>query len=83
MAYVEGTNKPVLWVSGIGAGPSLWYFAHATDAHTAIDESGYFTDGAKYGMKANDVVIVLDIDSATGTVHRVSSATTIDAATLA
>ena len=83
MAYTEGTNRPVLLVPGVGAGPSLWYYAHATDAHTAIDESGYFTDGAKFGLKANDVMIVMDIDTATVTIHRVSSATTIDPATLA
>jgi hypothetical protein len=83
MAYVAGTNKPVLMASGIGSGPSLWYFAHATDAHTAIDATDYFSDGATYGLKANDVMIVLDIDTATMTLHHVLNATTITAATLA
>jgi hypothetical protein len=70
-------------VPGIGGGPSLWYYSHATDAHGDIDAAGYFSDGATFGMKANDVMIVMDIDTATVTIHRVSSATTIDAATLA
>lgn len=83
MAYVPGTNKPILWIPAIGAGPALWYYAHATDAHTAIDEVDYFSDGAKYGLKANDVMIVLDIDTATCTMHIVLNATTIGAATLA
>jgi hypothetical protein len=68
-------------VPGIGGGPSLWYYSHATDAHGAIDAAGYFSDGATFGLKANDVMIVVDIDTATATIHRVSSATTIDAAT--
>lgn len=83
MAYVAGTNKPILLVPPIGGGPALWYFAHATDPHTDIDESGYFSDGATYGLKANDVMIVIDIDTATCTIHRVTNATTIGAATLA
>lgn len=83
MAYVPGTDKPILLVPGVGSGPSLWYYAHATDAHTAIDETDYFTDGAKFGLKANDIMIVADVDTATCTIHLVESATTINAATLA
>jgi hypothetical protein len=83
MAYVAGTNAPILLVPGMSGGPNLWYFAHATDPHTDIDASAYFSDGAKFGLKANDVMIVIDIDTATCTIHRVSSATTIDPATLA
>lgn len=83
MAYTAGTNYPQLIVPGVGGSPNLWYYAHATDPHTDVDASGYFTDGAKFGLKANDVMIVVDIDTATCTIHRVSSATTIDAATLA
>lgn len=82
MAYVAGTNKPVLLIPGVGAGPALWYFAHATDPHTDIDAAGYFSDGATYGLKANDVMIVLDIDTATCTIHSVVNDTTINVATL-
>jgi hypothetical protein len=82
MAYVPGTNKPILLVPSIGEGPALWYYAHPTDPHTDVDAPGYFSDGAAYGLKANDVMIVVDIDTATCTMHRVSSATTIGAATL-
>lgn len=83
MAYVAGTNKPILWIPGVGAGPALWYYAHASDPHTAIDEVGYFSDGASYGLKANDIMIVTDIDTATTTIHGVLNATTISPATLA
>jgi hypothetical protein len=83
MAYVPGTDKPFLMVPGVGGGPSLWYFRHATDAHGSIDAEGYFTDGASYGLKANDIMIVIDVDTATCTLHHVLSATTIAAATLA
>jgi hypothetical protein len=83
MAYVPLTNKPLVLVPGSASTPTLWYYAHATDPHTDVDAAGYFTDGANYGLKANDVMIVVDIDTATCTIHRVSSATTIDPATLA
>lgn len=82
MAYVEGTNAPILLVPGTSGGPNVWYFAHATDAHTDIDAASYFSDGAKFGLKANDVMIVIDIDTSTCTIHRVKSATTIEVATL-
>jgi hypothetical protein len=82
MAYVAGTNRPILMIPAIGAGPALWYYRHATDPHTDIDAAGYFSDGATFGMKANDVMIVIDTDTATCTIHIVLNATTIGAATL-
>lgn len=69
-------------VPRIGSGPALWYYS-STDAHTDVDAAGYFTDGATFGLTANDVMIVVDTDSATTTIHGVASATTINAATLA
>ena len=68
----------------IGGGPALWIYSN-TDAHTAVDESGYFSDGEARGMKVNDVVIVVDTDTSTCTVHMVSAVSTsatIAAATL-
>jgi len=82
MAYVAGTNAPILLVTGVSGGPNVWYFAHATDPHTDIDAAGYFSDGATFGLKANDIMFVIDIDTATCTIHHVLNATTIGAATL-
>jgi hypothetical protein len=66
----------------MGAGPAVWYYS-TTDAHTDVDAAGYFTDGANKGLVANDVMIVVDTDTATCTIHQVASATAISAATLA
>jgi len=70
-------------VPAIGSGPALWQYRHATDPHTDIDAAGYFSDGATYGLKANDMMFVVDTDTATCTIHLVLNATTIGAATLA
>lgn len=83
MAYVPGTDIPTVLVPRIGGGPAVWYFKHATDPHTDIDAAGYFTDGATYGLAANDIMFVIDVDTATCTLHHVLNATTISAATLA
>lgn len=75
MSYSNAGLK--LMVPGVSGGPSLWYYS-TTDAHTDVDAAGYFTDGADFGLKAGDVMFVDDTDTATLTVHGVSSATTID-----
>jgi hypothetical protein len=69
-----------LMIPRIGSGPALFFY-HTTDAHTDVDADNYFTDGADMGMKVNDVVIVVDTDTNTCTVHMVStvSASTKDA----
>jgi hypothetical protein len=71
-----------LIAQGVGGGPSVFIYTSA-DAHTDVDASGYFSDGAKFGLKANDVVIVIDTNTPTTTIHSASSATTIRSATLA
>jgi hypothetical protein len=38
--------------------------------------------GATFGLKANEVTLVVDTETKTATIHKVSSATTIVAATL-
>lgn len=83
MAYVAGTNRPICMVPRVGGGPAWWHYSHATDPHTDIDAAGYFSDGATYGLRAGDVMIVNDVDTATTTLHVVLNATTIGAATLA
>lgn len=86
MAYSASGLR--LMIPRIGSGPALFMY-HTTDAHTDVDAAGYFTDGADMGLKVNDVVIVVDTDSSTCTIHMVSTvnATTKDvtvaAATLA
>ena len=86
MAYDPGSgadkDKPICIVERIGSGPATWYYKHATDPHTDIDAAGYFTDGASYGLTANDIMFVIDVDTATCTLHHVLNATTIGAATL-
>lgn len=82
MAYAASGLRCIS--QGVGAAPSLWTY-HTTDAHTDVDAAAYFTDAAIYGMKAHDIVIVVDTDSTTCTIHAVNTTTitTINAATLA
>lgn len=80
MAYAT-TNPPQALVPGMGGAPTLWIYKSA-DIHTDVDVAGYFTNGAALGMKAHDVMIVIDTGNGV-TIHRVSSATTIAAAVLA
>lgn len=69
------------------AGSNAVFVYQSADAHTDVDAAGYFTDGVSFGMKVNDVVIVIDTNTPTTTVHRVASvsgaAATISSATLA
>lgn len=80
MAYTTATMNCI--VPSVGGAPALWTYTN-TDAHTDVDAAGYFTDGANKGLKANDIVIVVDTDTSTCTIHMASSATTIAVATLA
>lgn len=83
MSYA--TSGLILLVPGVSSGPSVWYYK-SNDAHTDVDASGYFTDATDRGIKDNDIVIVVDEDTATTTIHHVSGvssgAATIAAATL-
>lgn len=69
-------------VPGTSGGPAIWVYTSA-DAHTDVDGTAYFSDGASFGLKANDIVIVVDTNVPTCTIHRASSATTLTPATLA
>lgn len=84
MAYSAAGVK--LLVPGMGAGPALWYYK-TDDAHTAVDEASYFTTAGDLGMKDNDIVLVIDEDTGTTTLHHVTGVTagvgTISSATLA
>jgi hypothetical protein len=59
-------------VPRIGNGPAIWYYSNV-DAHTDVDAVGYFTDGNERGLRLNDIMFVVDTDTATLTIHRVLS----------
>ncbi len=74
MAYTPANLSLVIGTVG-GVGSQVWsYFS--TDAGSAVDASGYITDGGKRGMRKGDMVIVTDTDAATDnivTIHGVDS----------
>jgi len=80
MAY-EVTNPPVCLVPGVGGHPSLWVYKD-TDAHATVSGADYFTNGAALGLKTNDVMIVVDTDTYTCTIHHMLTATDLSDATL-
>lgn len=66
MSYAASGLK--LLVPGMGAGPALWYYI-TNDAHTDVDAAGYFSGATDRGLKDNDLVVVVDEDTATTTIH--------------
>ncbi len=66
-------------VPGLGAGPAIWLYTTA-DAHAAVDAAGYFSDGATFGLAANDVMFVIDTNVPMVSVHHVLNATSISSA---
>lgn len=76
MAYAT-SNPPVMLASAVGKpGLRLWFYSSA-DAVTLVRVDGYFTNGWTLGMRAGDLVIVLDNDASpiTGSLCWVTSAT--------
>jgi len=61
MAY-ETSNPPFLIAKGVGGGRGVWMYVDA-DAITDVRVSGYFTNGSSLGLKANDIMIVVDSDA--------------------
>lgn len=85
MAFAASGLK--LLVPGVGGGPQVWYYK-SDDAHTDVDATDYFALMNTYGMRDNDIVLVVDEDTGTTTLHHVSAVdsdgnVTIAAATLA
>lgn len=81
MAYAV-TLPPALIAQSVGASPALWLYA-SEDIHTAVDETGYFTNGNALGMRVNDVVIVIKTTATIGaTLHVVTTSTAGGAATV-
>lgn len=61
MAY-STSNPPALIAQGIGGANKVWAYS-STDAGTAADAAGYFTNGVALGMKTGDGIIVVDNDA--------------------
>lgn len=81
MAY-SSTNPPQLITQPYGdAGPGLWSYK-STDAIATVCGAGYVSDGLTRGMKAGDVVFVLNTNSTLGSLAYVSAVSTAGAATL-
>jgi hypothetical protein len=59
-------------VPGVGSGNAIFVYQSA-EAHGDVDAIDFFTDGVQYGMKAQDIVIVIDTATPTITLHRVSA----------
>ena len=72
MAYVT-TNPPKLIAQGINEG-RIWKYDSA-DALTLVRVAGYFTDGYDLGLRAGDMVIVTDTDTAATSLSFVNAAT--------
>ena len=61
MAYAT-TNPPVLLNDTLGGTFRLWAYK-STDAAAAVRVSGYFTNGYDLGMRAGDLVMIVDTDA--------------------
>lgn len=55
------TTLPTLLHQAIN-GKRVWLY-ESTDAAATVDDSAYFTNGYKAGMRKGDLVFVLDTDS--------------------
>lgn len=61
MAY-STSNPPQLVGQPIAGAGKIWRYS-STDAVTAVRVSGYITNGWELGMRAGDLVYVLDNDA--------------------
>lgn len=59
MAY-STSNPPRLLSQSVGAGSgAVWYYASA-DAQTAVRVAGYVTNGYDLGIRAGDIMLMVD-----------------------
>lgn len=63
MAY-STSNPPALVTSTLSGGPQEWVYT-STDAFSVVSVDGYFTDAFDLGMRAGDLITVIDTDTAT------------------
>lgn len=61
MAY-DTSNPPALLMGSIGGRDKVWIYK-STDAATAVRVDGYITNGWDLGMRAGDLVAVVDTDA--------------------
>lgn len=73
MAY-STSSPPILIAGGVAAGPRIWMYV-STDANTAVDASGYFSNAYDLGMRAGDLVFVQDSDDKVWYGHSVITCT--------
>lgn len=66
MAYTTSA-PPALLMQGIGGVGKVWNY-DTTDASTAVDAAGYFTNASDLGMTVGDAVVVVDTDASPPTV---------------
>jgi len=81
MAY-ETANPPVCVIPRIGTHSAVWMYTDA-DAHGTVSTGNYFSNGADLGLTTDDVMIVVDSNTPTCTIHHVETSVKITAATLA
>lgn len=75
-------NKPALFGQAIGGVGQIWIYKSA-DVDSDVNGSDYFSDGDALGMKAGDIVFVIDTTTPKGSFHYVSTVTAGGAATVA
>ena len=71
MAYA--TSNPPVRVAGSVAGPSVWFYTHATDNSATVLAQDYITNGLALGMAIGDLVIHMEVDALLMTLHSVST----------
>lgn len=61
-----------LLVPSLSGGPNLWVYTSA-EAHGAVDAEDFFTNAVDYGIKAEDIMFVIDTNTPTLTIHSVTA----------
>lgn len=80
MAY-STANPPNVLVPSIGARPAVWTY-QSTNLSTDTLAAGFFSNGSDLGMKAGDIVLVMNSTSGVPYLTGVSSVTASSAATV-
>ncbi len=69
MSYSK--NNLLLLGGGVGTGPRVWIYSEASLAASALDASGYISDGGKNGMAVGDLVLGLNVATGIWSGHSV------------
>lgn len=62
MSY-STSNPPSLIAQAPAGGRKVWLYS-STDGATTVRVSGYFTNGYLLGMRAGDILLMIDTDAA-------------------